>query len=597
MTNIAWSCPSVINPNFECLPVIFTGGTNSVIIVLKASSAGTFSAGSAAYPPAPQVLVLNFSQLADNLSTLALTVTDYASDTGYAATWHDSYGDNFPNGAWVVSSPTASVDFQAGDWLSITVSGITPTATTGMATIVLTPWQSTSGGAALPASLFIGTQINKNDDLLSQFVSFGFLNASDIVDVSKNTVTTHAYPAPTELSPTPETLNNVIGFALTSGDSTGFKSTSGARIIVLLCTTSSSTSSPGYLGSYAMVESAQLSVTSPTGVWTSNQVTEYGMPYWTLTCAAGAEGLFAETAPLNVAISGINTQFAPGPTPIVLFVTGIDGYNPSCFSAQLTKQYASVTQVQALESTASTVVGGFSAVAPTTSLSWQFANATAVELHGFGLVPAYSGNYSQGKVLPATLPSLPVNRSKTFVVLAFDSVCGTVTGSQVTVPANPTLASSIMPHGSIIPWYGSYSDIPDGWVPCDGSTAAATAQAPDLSDLFIVGAGGSFKPGDTHSALNHIHSVTFDSTQPTSDAGAHSHNGTSVKSDWVIALAHTYRAHFLGINTTDAVLSTQTFGKHVDHHHSLKISQKEKTVSVSGAIRPPYYCLYFIMKL
>lgn len=46
--------------------------------------------------------------------------------------------------------------------------------------------------------------------------------------------------------------------------------------------------------------------------------------------------------------------------------------------------------------------------------------------------------------------------------------------------------------GIIVMWSGSTSDIPNGWVLCDGA-----GSTPDLRDRFIVGAGNSYSVGNT----------------------------------------------------------------------------------------------------
>ena len=46
--------------------------------------------------------------------------------------------------------------------------------------------------------------------------------------------------------------------------------------------------------------------------------------------------------------------------------------------------------------------------------------------------------------------------------------------------------------GMIILWYGDTSNIPGGWVLCNGQNGT-----PDLRDRFVIGAGNNFNPGDT----------------------------------------------------------------------------------------------------
>lgn len=55
--------------------------------------------------------------------------------------------------------------------------------------------------------------------------------------------------------------------------------------------------------------------------------------------------------------------------------------------------------------------------------------------------------------------------------------------------ATPT---GTVPIGSIVMFSGTIDHLPIGWNCCDGSN-----NTPDLRDLFIVGAGKTYNPGDT----------------------------------------------------------------------------------------------------
>jgi len=49
---------------------------------------------------------------------------------------------------------------------------------------------------------------------------------------------------------------------------------------------------------------------------------------------------------------------------------------------------------------------------------------------------------------------------------------------------------SVIPSGVIVMWSGTTSDIPTGWVLCDGDNGT-----PDLTDRFVIGAGNLATPG------------------------------------------------------------------------------------------------------
>ena len=52
-----------------------------------------------------------------------------------------------------------------------------------------------------------------------------------------------------------------------------------------------------------------------------------------------------------------------------------------------------------------------------------------------------------------------------------------------------------VPPGTIIPWYGNLNNIPDGFALCNGQNGT-----PDLRDRFLVGAGNSYVLGNTGGA-------------------------------------------------------------------------------------------------
>lgn len=50
---------------------------------------------------------------------------------------------------------------------------------------------------------------------------------------------------------------------------------------------------------------------------------------------------------------------------------------------------------------------------------------------------------------------------------------------------------NLLPKGSIIMWFGKENDIPDGWAICNGKKVNSV-ETPDLRNRFIVGAGDDY---------------------------------------------------------------------------------------------------------
>lgn len=151
--------------------------------------------------------------------------------------------------------------------------------------------------------------------------------------------------------------------------------------------------------------------------------------------------------------------------------------------------------------------------------------------------------------------------------------------------------SSSVPQGSIIPWYGSPGNIPDGFALCDGKNGT-----PDLRDRFLVGAGNAYKLGD----IGGENSVKLEATQ----IGNHYHAFGSYDSNngWLVRLPSyatfpmppgSGRAWWNGKGDWrgfQGPFATQS----LDLVTSLAISTAAQEAHEN---RPPYYALHYIMKL
>ena len=138
--------------------------------------------------------------------------------------------------------------------------------------------------------------------------------------------------------------------------------------------------------------------------------------------------------------------------------------------------------------------------------------------------------------------------------------------------------------GMIILWSGLTSTIPTGWVLCNGLNGA-----PDLTDKFIVGAGGSYGVNQT-GGYKDATLVSHNHTGSTGGAGGHSHTYSSAGSSGYVANSGG------GAGSTTALKSTEagTTNSVGNHTHSVSISTKGS--SATNKNLPPFYALAYIMR-
>lgn len=154
----------------------------------------------------------------------------------------------------------------------------------------------------------------------------------------------------------------------------------------------------------------------------------------------------------------------------------------------------------------------------------------------------------------------------------------------------------LVPRGIITMWYGSVSDVPDGWLLCDGSSGT-----PDLRERFIVGAGRQYSPNNVGGAesvkltanQSGLRSHTVSGSTKTDGKHRHEYldtymdeNNPTSKGDYEDGDGVQYKWHRRTTYNTN----------HSNHKHQISIN-----VAASNAIefhenRPPYYALAYIMK-
>lgn len=184
-----------------------------------------------------------------------------------------------------------------------------------------------------------------------------------------------------------------------------------------------------------------------------------------------------------------------------------------------------------------------------------------------------------------------------------------VTGSGNSVDINIAAGAGTIPAGLITMWYGSAVTVPGGWAICDGTNGT-----PDLRDRFVVGAGLNYGNGVTGgttsytsaSAGSHNHTGAVGDTALTvGQLPAHTHNywaaptsaniasGGGKTIDW--GLQGSYQTNVAANNVNSGFQFIQDTGNGETHTHTIS-SDGSHSHTISSVV-PPYYALYYIMKL
>ena len=167
----------------------------------------------------------------------------------------------------------------------------------------------------------------------------------------------------------------------------------------------------------------------------------------------------------------------------------------------------------------------------------------------------------------------------------------------------------------IILWSGNTGNIPTGFVLCDGNNGT-----PNLTDRFIVGAGGAYSPGASggsstvtlSSSQLPSHNHSFSSSGTTNSAGSHFHysfrsgnhgqlqNGSNMNANNYpgsgTGRANLYEGY--NINSSGSVANVGKTSDHSGHQHGFSVSGTTGSTGSGSSIenRPPYYALCYIMK-
>lgn len=216
-----------------------------------------------------------------------------------------------------------------------------------------------------------------------------------------------------------------------------------------------------------------------------------------------------------------------------------------------------------------------------------------------------------------------VNNTFTLANLVTSVATTKTANDNTTAVATTAFVHSVLPTGIIVMWNSTAASIPAGWQLCNGSNGT-----PDLRGQFVVGAGGSYTPGDTGGASSvtlsanampiHTHELTGSLT--TGSAGGHTHTVTDPGHAHTTTFNRTSKSN----NATPFMLSDPNVGENnngsvalpttsaatgisiaaaLDHVHSLTLSGNTQSAGGTGGTtqphenRPPYYALCYIQKM
>jgi hypothetical protein len=182
-----------------------------------------------------------------------------------------------------------------------------------------------------------------------------------------------------------------------------------------------------------------------------------------------------------------------------------------------------------------------------------------------------------------------------------------------------TLASVILPPGSVIMWAGAPEDVPAGWRICDGSNGT-----PDLRNRFVLGAGDN-DIGDTggRKVIAEIPAHNHDvGTLALAAGGAHTHvtqpaaltgNLRNISQTWAASGAASgifaKGGSSVGSSTPVQVDNGESGQINIDASHSHNIlasgehshalTGETETVGNPGGVdyTPPFYALAYIIKV
>ena len=169
--------------------------------------------------------------------------------------------------------------------------------------------------------------------------------------------------------------------------------------------------------------------------------------------------------------------------------------------------------------------------------------------------------------------------------IKYNPSTNTLTVGIITASTLNVTNSGVIPTGGIIMWSGAASNIPNGWVLCDGQNST-----PDLRNRFVIGASDSTGdvtyPGlSPHATGGSANAVVVEHTHSLTDPG-HNHQYQRAEN---VASGSAETSSQQTTFTVDYALKTTV-------NATTGISVNSQGVSGTNANLPPYYALCYIMK-
>ena len=355
-------------------------------------------------------------------------------------------------------------------------------------------------------------------------------------------------------------------------------------------------------------------------------------------------GVGGDTGNNGAGISGNTGNSTPGTNSQGSSATNanLPPYYALCYVIKVTSGGA----ITATDSLTLTSTDAGAAAAPTITLVRDSATPAANDIIGqidFKGEDSGSGSDSyakiQGKITDPTSGSedgtleVVVKTGGNDQTIAFPTTSGTL--------ALTSQLASAFPSGGIIMWSGAEGDIPSGWVLCNGSNST-----PDLRNRFVVGAGtgSSYSVGDSGGSndatlVSHSHGAGNYGTNNTgshahsgntNNSGNHSHGGGNYITNTTGSHSHRWGTddnlgagggnanpdanggqawkaftdsagdHYHNVNGNSQSEGDHSHGFSTNndgsHSHSVNGNSSTQGSSATGANRPPYYALCYIMK-